>query len=62
MNQLIKRISKEKEYFIKQKDRLAKIERPYKDSTMIEFSEITPLRTQINYMLKKRELFKSIKI
>jgi hypothetical protein len=62
LSHLIKRLSREREIVTKQKDRIAKIERPYNDNTIIEFSEIEPLRMQIICMLKKRELFKSIKI
>ncbi|MFX1289961.1 MAG: tetratricopeptide repeat protein, partial [Promethearchaeota archaeon] len=60
MNQLVKRISIEQKNLFKQKNKWLKLRDS--DIKIVELANLIPLKEQINYMLKKREMFKGFNI
>ncbi len=54
---LVKRISIEQKNFVNQKNKWLKVK--HSDKTMVELANLTLMREQIRYMLKKRELLKA---
>jgi len=58
MKQMIKRISIEKKNFTTQKHKWVRTE--VSDKTIVILANLSPMRGQIKYMLKKRELLKNI--
>ncbi|MFX1365957.1 MAG: tetratricopeptide repeat protein [Promethearchaeota archaeon] len=60
MNQLVGKISIEQNKLYKQKNRWFKLKDS--DKTIIELANLIPLKEQLSYMLKKREIFKKFNI
>ncbi|MFW9941551.1 MAG: tetratricopeptide repeat protein [Candidatus Thorarchaeota archaeon] len=60
MNQLVKRISIEQKSLFKQRNKWLKLRDS--DIKIVELANLIPLKEQINYMLKKREMFKGFNI
>jgi tetratricopeptide (TPR) repeat protein len=58
MSQLIEKISIERANFFKQKNKWLKLKNS--DKKIVEIANLIPLKEQINYMLKKREMFKRL--
>ena len=57
MKPLVKRISIEQDNFVNQKNKWLKVK--HSDKAMVQLANLTPMREQIRYMLKKRELLKA---
>ncbi|MFX1532556.1 MAG: hypothetical protein ACFFBC_15670, partial [Promethearchaeota archaeon] len=60
MNQLVERISIEQKNLFKQRNKWLKLRDS--DIKIVELANLIPLKEQINYMLKKREMFKRFNI
>ncbi|MFX1495560.1 MAG: hypothetical protein ACFFBZ_14850, partial [Promethearchaeota archaeon] len=58
MNQLVERLSTEQKTLIKHKDKWLMVEES--DKTMVSLANLIPMKEQIKYMLKKREIFKNL--
>ncbi len=57
MKPLVKRLSIEQKNFVNQKNKWLKVK--HSDKAMVQLANLTPMREQIRYMLKKRELLKA---
>ena len=60
INQLIERISMEQKLLLKQTNKWLKLK--HSNKTIIAISNLTPLKEQIRYMLKKRLMLKNLNI